>query len=53
MLCQQQTNWDYCLLAFTCQDSCLTQGLIIIIIYFLPHTLRAQSRAVFLWKLLL
>lgn len=53
VLCQQQTNWDYYLLAFTCQDSCLTQGLIIIIIYFLPHTLRAQSRAMFLWELLL
>lgn len=53
MLCQQQTNWDCYLLALTCQGSCLTRALIIIIIYFLPDVLRAQSRAVSLWELLL
>lgn len=46
VLCQQRTNWDYYLLALTCQGSCLTQALIIVIIYFLPDALRARSRAV-------
>lgn len=46
VLCQQQTNWDYYLRALTCQGSCLTQALIIVIIYFLPDVLRARSKAV-------
>lgn len=49
-LCQQQANWDYYLLALTCQGSYLTQALIIIIIYFSSDVLRAWSRAVFLWE---
>lgn len=50
VLCQQQTNWDYYLLSLTCQGSCLTQALIIVVIYFLSDVLRARSRAVSLWE---
>ena len=50
MLCQQQTNWDYYLLALTCQGFCRTQALIIVVIYFLSDVLRAWNRAVSLWS---
>lgn len=46
VLCQQQANWAYYLLALTCQGSCLTQALIIIVIYFSSDVLGAWSRAV-------
>lgn len=53
VLCQQQTNWDCYLLYLICQGSCLTQALIIILIYFLPDVPRARGRAMSLWELLL